>query len=51
MTGTSSSNATSYMSGLDNEVEILFFSAGSTLVKAGERSTGKTPVTQVWATN
>ncbi|KAF9225342.1 patatin-domain-containing protein [Gyrodon lividus] len=26
--------------GLDNEVEILFFSAGSTLVKAGERNTG-----------
>lgn len=51
MTGTSSSNATSYMSGLDNDVEILFFSAGSTLVKAGERSTGKSPVTQVWATN
>lgn len=40
VTGASSSNATSYMSGLDNEVEILFFSAGSTLVKAGERNTG-----------
>jgi lysophospholipid hydrolase len=36
----SSSNATGYMSGLDNEVEILFFSAGSTLVKTGERNTG-----------
>ncbi|KAF8433521.1 hypothetical protein L210DRAFT_3763514 [Boletus edulis BED1] len=36
----SSSNANGYMSGLDNEVEILFFSAGSTLVKAGERNTG-----------
>ncbi|KAG6332336.1 hypothetical protein ID866_6754 [Astraeus odoratus] len=35
-----SSNATGYMSGLDNEVEILFFSAGSTIVKAGERNTG-----------
>ncbi|KAF8131666.1 hypothetical protein EV363DRAFT_1296435 [Boletus edulis] len=35
----SSSNANGYMSGLDNEVEILFFSAGSTLVKAGERNT------------
>lgn len=40
VTGTSS-NATSYMSGLDNEVEILFFSAGSTLVKTGERNTGQ----------
>ncbi|KAL4067299.1 hypothetical protein V8B97DRAFT_1873882 [Scleroderma yunnanense] len=40
VTGASSSNATGYMSGLDNEVEILFFSAGSTLVKAGERNTG-----------
>lgn len=37
----SSSNATGYMSGLDNEVEILFFSAGSTLVKSGERNTGR----------
>ncbi|KAG0707597.1 hypothetical protein DFH29DRAFT_987596 [Suillus ampliporus] len=40
MTGTSASTTTGYMSGLDNEVEILFFSAGSTLVKAGERNTG-----------
>ncbi|KIJ66403.1 hypothetical protein HYDPIDRAFT_109426 [Hydnomerulius pinastri MD-312] len=39
ITGTSS-NTAGYMSGLDNEVEILFFSAGSTLVKAGERNTG-----------
>ena len=37
----SSSNVTGYMSGLDNEVEILFFSAGSTLVKSGERNTGR----------
>jgi lysophospholipid hydrolase len=29
------------MSGLDNEVEILFFPAGSTLVKAAEQNTGK----------
>ncbi|KAJ7201315.1 hypothetical protein GGX14DRAFT_552016 [Mycena pura] len=29
-----------YMSGLDNEVEILFFTAGSTLAKAGELNTG-----------
>lgn len=28
------------MSGLDNEVEILFFAAGSTLARAGERNTG-----------
>lgn len=40
VTGASSSNVTGYMSGLDNEVEILFFSAGTTLVKAGERNTG-----------
>ncbi|KAG2138700.1 uncharacterized protein EDB93DRAFT_1299317 [Suillus bovinus] len=40
ITGTSSTTTTGYMSGLDNEVEILFFSAGSTLVKAGERNTG-----------
>ena len=32
----------SYMSGLDNEVEILFFSAGTTLVTAGEHNTGIT---------
>lgn len=29
-----------YMSGLDNEVEILFFPAGSILARAGERNTG-----------
>lgn len=41
MTGGSSSiNASGYMSGLDNDVEILFFAAGSTLAKAGERNTG-----------
>ncbi|KAH9949389.1 patatin-domain-containing protein [Amylocystis lapponica] len=41
MTGGSSSIMTDgYMSGLDNEVEILFFSAGSVLAKAGERNTG-----------
>ena len=42
VTGASSSNTAGYMSGLDNEVEILFFSAGSTLVKAGERNKGLT---------
>ena len=40
MTGSSSINTGGYMSGLDNEVEILFFAAGSTLAKAGERNTG-----------
>lgn len=42
MTGGSSTAASSggYMSGLDNEVEILFFAAGSTLARAGERNTG-----------
>ncbi|KAJ7597324.1 hypothetical protein C8J56DRAFT_919757 [Mycena floridula] len=29
-----------YMSGLDNEVEMLFFAAGSTLARAGELNTG-----------
>ncbi|KAK2461472.1 hypothetical protein APHAL10511_005935 [Amanita phalloides] len=29
-----------YMNGLDNDVEILFFDAGTTLVKAGEHNTG-----------
>ena len=41
---TAPSTATSsggYMSGLDNEVEILYFPAGSTLVKAGELNTGE----------
>ena len=42
MTGsTSSATADGYMSGLDNEVEILFFPAGSILAKAGETNTGK----------
>ncbi|KAJ6601343.1 hypothetical protein DFH09DRAFT_1020718 [Mycena vulgaris] len=42
MTGGSSTIASGdgYMSGLDNEVEILFFAAGSTLAKAGELNTG-----------
>jgi lysophospholipid hydrolase len=30
-----------YMSGLDNEVEILFYPAGSTLASAGEINTGR----------
>ncbi|KAJ7146253.1 hypothetical protein C8R44DRAFT_600464 [Mycena epipterygia] len=42
MTGGSSTIASGdgYMSGLDNEVEILFFAAGSTLAKAGDLNTG-----------
>ena len=40
-TGTSSVTANGYMSGLDNEVEILFFNAGSYLAKAGEKNTGE----------
>ncbi|THG99862.1 hypothetical protein EW026_g2570 [Hermanssonia centrifuga] len=41
MTGGSSTGANdTYLSGLDNEVEILFFPAGSVLAKAGERNTG-----------
>ncbi len=38
--GSSSVTASGYMSGLDNEVEILFFSSGSYLAKAGERDIG-----------
>jgi lysophospholipid hydrolase len=41
MTGGSSVMSSGYLSGLDNEVEILFFAAGSTLAKAGERNTGE----------
>ncbi|KAJ7610998.1 hypothetical protein FB45DRAFT_329504 [Roridomyces roridus] len=42
LTGGSSTIASGdgYMSGLDNEVEILFFPAGSTLAKAGDLNTG-----------
>ncbi|PIL31394.1 hypothetical protein GSI_06095 [Ganoderma sinense ZZ0214-1] len=36
----SSIHTDGYMSNLDNEVEILFFPAGSILAKAGERNTG-----------
>lgn len=42
VTASSSGGATDgYLSGLDNEVEILFFPAGSLLAKAGERNTGQ----------
>jgi lysophospholipid hydrolase len=43
MTGDSSATSSVYLSGLDNEVEILFFAAGSTLARAGERNTGRYP--------
>jgi len=39
-TGGSSVTAGGYGSGLDNEVEILFFSEGSYLARAGERDIG-----------
>ena len=42
-TGSSCASATvgdGYLSGLDNDVEILFYAAGTTLVKAGEHNTG-----------
>ncbi|KAJ3552052.1 hypothetical protein NM688_g4361 [Phlebia brevispora] len=38
--GSSTSTNDGYLSGLDNEVEILFFPAGSVLAKAGEINTG-----------
>lgn len=42
MTGSASSTAADgSMSGLDNEVEILFFPAGSILAKAGETNSGE----------
>jgi lysophospholipid hydrolase len=41
VTGSSSVSPDEYMSGLDNEVKILFFAAGSTLAKAGELNTGE----------
>lgn len=39
-TDSSSSVTDVYLSNLDNEVEILFFPAGSVLAKAGDRNTG-----------
>ena len=38
--GSSSVMMSGYMSGLDNEVAIMFYSSGSYLAKAGERDTG-----------
>ncbi|KAG5652577.1 hypothetical protein H0H81_004537 [Sphagnurus paluster] len=40
LTASSVTSGGDYMSGLDNEVEILFFAAGSTLAKAGELDAG-----------
>ncbi|KAG6851376.1 hypothetical protein H0H93_005774 [Arthromyces matolae] len=40
LTTSSVTSSGDYMSGLDNEVEILFFAAGSTLAKAGELDAG-----------
>lgn len=41
LAGMSSGNDSLYPSGLDNDIEILFFTAGSTLVTAGEKNGGK----------
>jgi len=38
--GSSIYSSGNYLSGLDNEVEILFYAAGTTLAKAGESNTG-----------
>jgi lysophospholipid hydrolase len=38
--GSSVHSSGNYLSGLDNEVEILFYAAGTTLAKAGESNTG-----------
>jgi len=44
MTGSSSAASSgNYMSGLNNEVEILFYPAGTILAKAGEMNTGARP--------
>ena len=41
--GSSIHSSGNYLSGLDNEVEILFYAAGTTLAKAGESNTGAIP--------
>ncbi|KZT30963.1 patatin-domain-containing protein [Neolentinus lepideus HHB14362 ss-1] len=38
--GSTTGGMNGYSTGLDNEVEILYFAAGTTLVKAGETNTG-----------
>ncbi|CAA7268103.1 unnamed protein product [Cyclocybe aegerita] len=40
ITSSSAASSSNYLSGLDNEVEILFYAAGTTLAKAGEVNTG-----------
>lgn len=40
-TGASIASSSNNLSGLDNEVEILFYAAGTTLAKAGELNTGQ----------
>ncbi|KDQ14464.1 hypothetical protein BOTBODRAFT_187823 [Botryobasidium botryosum FD-172 SS1] len=40
VTGASSIAGREHLDGVDNEIEVLFFSAGSTLVKATERNAG-----------
>jgi len=40
--GASINSSSNTLSGLDNEVEILFYAAGTTLAKAGEMNTGTT---------
>lgn len=41
MTGASSARGATEIQGLDNDVEILYFAAGTTLAHAGERNTGE----------
>ena len=41
VTASSTGTGDGYLNGLDNEVEILFFPAGSNLAKAGEMNTGQ----------
>ena len=40
------SSSTGEMTGLDNEAEIRFFPAGSTLIHAGKRNAGVLPLVQ-----
>jgi lysophospholipid hydrolase len=48
MTASSTGTGDGYLSGLDNEVEILFFPAGSTLAKAGDMNTGTSLLVCSW---
>lgn len=48
MTGASSLLNHPYVTGLDNEVEILCFAAGTSLVRAGERNAGKNHVLEIF---